>query len=105
MERRKWPRYRLDCTIQLHEIGPSGSKFVSSGRLRNISVGGVLSNIGQGVPIGTKVEVAVGLQLMNPVEMKFAGEVVRVEPAADGVEIAVRFYSSRPTFSPTSTLM
>lgn len=95
-ERRQWPRYQIDRPLQLHAPDPSGQRFV--GRLHNISVGGALASVGRGVTVGMQVEVAVELTLNQPVILKYVGEVIRVEPARGGCDVAVKFHSPQPTF-------
>ncbi|HXG67595.1 MAG TPA: PilZ domain-containing protein [Blastocatellia bacterium] len=97
IERRQWPRYQIDCPFEVQGTDPSGRKFAHGGRLLNISARGALGNIGQGVQVGAQVEVFIRVRLADSVTLKFIGEVIRVQYASTGVDVAVQFLTSRPT--------
>ena len=97
-ERRQWPRYQIDWPITIRGTDPSGARFIESGRLRNISVKGALGNIGRLLGIGSQVEVFIRFPFARPQLMKYSGEVIRTEPDPSGINVAVQFHTTRPTF-------
>jgi hypothetical protein len=96
IERRRAKRFQVDWQVRVECVGGSGTSFIESGKLYNISSTGALLSIGTRLSKGTRLDVYVKLPLQGKNWMKYAARIVRVEPDA----AAVRFDTSRPDFKP-----
>lgn len=94
VERRHWPRYKVDWTFKIEGAGESEE----TGELSNISARGALVRIARKFDVGTRVSLLIRLPPPADAWMSFTCQVVRVEKGPAGVDTALRFDSSQPTF-------
>jgi hypothetical protein len=94
----------LDLPIRVEYTDQSGSAVELTGRLCNISARGALGNLPGGFQPGTRVRVEIALPFSQLAWICYEGEVVRSEPVEAGVETALKFISTRPSFRGTDIL-
>jgi diguanylate cyclase (GGDEF)-like protein len=87
-ERRRHPRLPARYPMTL-----SGPVQATAARSKNVSEGGLLVNLKEPVPLGSKVTLVIRSP-QGPV-VGFRGEVVRVEAVRGGYDLGVRFMASR----------
>jgi hypothetical protein len=94
-ERRQWPRYKIDWAFRIEGAGES----TETGKVINISARGALLRIARKLDVGTRISLSIRLPSPADAWMRFSAQVVRVEEAPTGVDIALRFDTSQPAFT------
>jgi len=95
---RKYRRFDLQFPVFLSF--PSGGVAHELGAIsKNVSLGGLLVEAGDEVPLHTQVSLTmkvVGLSSRRPVRLRGEGEIVRVEPLGPGAGFAIAVECKRP---------
>jgi len=99
IERRRAKRFQVDWQVRVEGNINGGVSFVGSGVLRNISSGGALVSLPEGLPEGATMDVYIRLPLQGTKWMKYPAHVVRTERGV-AVCAAISFDTPRPDFRP-----
>jgi hypothetical protein len=97
-ERRTSVRHELKWQATIEGCDSQGIRFDEEGVIENLSATGAFFYIHRAINVGSRLNLAIRLPFKKENWMKYSAEVVRIEPAAAGTGVGIKFDTIKPLF-------
>lgn len=97
-ERRLSVRHNFKWQATIEGSDQNGVRFDEEGMIENLSATGAFLYLNRPVEVGDRLDLAIRLPFKKENWMTYSAEVVRLEPAANGLGIGIRFDAVKPVF-------